>query len=181
MLMRLASFGWESCGSAIDAGLHNKGDQAMRKQSESSARGARAAKNGKRTARARPIDFSEIPEASSQQLQAMRRVGRPPLGKGTRRLIAIRLDPDVLVRFTKEAKRRKVGYQTLINRVLAEYVGKDVARVIAHRLHHVSNSGFFCKRPGAELRALPRSIVAWISDHMSDGEPLQEYPDVERG
>jgi uncharacterized protein (DUF4415 family) len=57
----------------------------------------------------------------------MRRVGRPPLGESSRRLIAIRLDPEVLVRFRKEAKRRNVGYQTLINRVLAEYVGKDVA------------------------------------------------------
>lgn len=45
----------------------------------------------------------------------------------TNRLIAIRVDPDVLERFRKEAKRRKVGYQTLINRVLAEYVENYVA------------------------------------------------------
>ncbi len=57
----------------------------------------------------------------------MRRVGRPPLGGSARRLIAIRLDPDVLRSFRREARRRKVGYQTLINRVLADYVGKDVA------------------------------------------------------
>lgn len=57
----------------------------------------------------------------------MRRVGRPPLGDAARRLIAIRLDPDVLDRFRKEAKRRKVGYQTLINEVLAEHVKKIVA------------------------------------------------------
>ena len=57
----------------------------------------------------------------------MQRVSRPPLGEENRSLIAIRLDPEVLVRFRKEAKRRNVGYQTLINRVLAEYVGKDVA------------------------------------------------------
>jgi uncharacterized protein (DUF4415 family) len=57
----------------------------------------------------------------------MRRVGRPPLGDVARRLIAIRVDADVLNRFRKEAKRRKVGYQTLINEVLAEYVGKHVA------------------------------------------------------
>ena len=57
----------------------------------------------------------------------MRRVGRPPIGGATRRLIAIRVDPEVLDRFRKEAKRRKVGYQTLINQVLAEHVGKDVA------------------------------------------------------
>ena len=75
----------------------------------------------------RQIDFSEIPEATAAQLGAMRRVGRPPLSGETRRLIAIRLDPEVLSRFRREAKRRNVGYQTLINRVLAEYVGKDVA------------------------------------------------------
>lgn len=98
----------------------------MRK-SESSARGARAVKSERRTVQARPIDFSEIPEASSKQLRVMGRVGRPPLGEGSRLLIAIRLDPEVLVRFRKEAKRRNVGYQTLINRVLAEYVGRDVA------------------------------------------------------
>jgi uncharacterized protein (DUF4415 family) len=82
---------------------------------------------GPRTRVARRIDFSDIPEMSDEQLRAMRRVGRPPLGDAARRLIAIRLDPDVLERFRKEAKRRKVGYQTLINQVLAEHVGKGVA------------------------------------------------------
>ncbi|MGH9199999.1 MAG: BrnA antitoxin family protein [Vicinamibacterales bacterium] len=57
----------------------------------------------------------------------MRRVGRPPLGDRARQLIAIRLDPDVLSHLRTEAKRRNVGYQTLVNRVLAEYVRKYVA------------------------------------------------------
>jgi uncharacterized protein (DUF4415 family) len=57
----------------------------------------------------------------------MRRVGRPPLGDAARRLIAIRVDPDVLDRFRTEAKRRKIGYQTLIHQVLTEYVRKHVA------------------------------------------------------
>ncbi len=99
----------------------------MPKRSGSSVRGVQAARSGPRTDRTGPIDFAEIPEASGEQLRAMRRVGRPPLGKAARRLIAIRLDPEVLSQFRKEAKRRKVGYQTLINRVLAEYVGNDVA------------------------------------------------------
>jgi hypothetical protein len=42
-------------------------------------------------------------------------------------LIATREEPDVLECFRKEARRRKVGYQTLINQVLAEHVRKDVA------------------------------------------------------
>ena len=99
----------------------------MTKRSASSARGGRAARKGPRTRAARRIDLSDIPEASDEQLRAMRRAGRPPIGEAARRLIAIRVDPNVLDRFRKEAKRRKVGYQTLINQVLAEYVEKHVA------------------------------------------------------
>ncbi|HEX2340130.1 MAG TPA: BrnA antitoxin family protein [Vicinamibacterales bacterium] len=75
---------------------------------------------------ARKIDYSDIPEASDQQLRGMRRVGRPPLGSRARQLIAIRLDPGVLRELRKEARRRNVGYQTLVNRVLAAYVRKHV-------------------------------------------------------
>ena len=101
------------------------GEVAMPKRSGSSARGGRAAANVRRTARR--IDYSDIPEASSEQLKAMRRVGRPPLGDEPRRLIAIRVDPSVLESFRKKAHRRHVGYQTLINEVLAEHIRKDVA------------------------------------------------------
>jgi uncharacterized DUF497 family protein len=99
----------------------------MSKRSASSARGTQAAKKERRTAATRRINFSDIPEASAEQLRGMRRVGRPSLGKSARQLIAIRLDPDVLKRFRVEAKRQNVGYQTLNNRVLAKHVGKDVA------------------------------------------------------
>lgn len=57
----------------------------------------------------------------------MRRVGRPPLGERSRQLIAIRVDRDVLDQFRKEARRRRVGYQTLMNEALAEHIRKDVA------------------------------------------------------
>ena len=96
----------------------------MPKRSGSSARGGRAA-SVRRTRRR--IDFSDIPDSSPEQLAAMRRVGRPPLGKEPRQLIAIRVDPGVLESFRKEARRRRVGYQTLINEVLAEHTRKDVA------------------------------------------------------
>jgi uncharacterized protein (DUF4415 family) len=72
--------------------------------------------------RRRGIDFSDIPEASPAQLRAMRRVGRPPLGAAARRLIAIRIDPQVLDAVRREAKRRGLGYQSLINDLLAEHV-----------------------------------------------------------
>jgi uncharacterized protein (DUF4415 family) len=97
----------------------------MPKRSASLARGARAAANARRTAR--KIDYCDIPDSSPEQLKAMRRVGRPPLGDEPRQLIAIRVDPGVLDEFRKEARRRRVGYQTLINEVLAQHVRRDVA------------------------------------------------------
>ena len=99
----------------------------MSKRSVSPVRGSRAGKREPRTGAARRIDFSDIPEASGEQLRAMRRVGRPPLGDRARQLIAIRLDPEVLRELRRDAARRNVGYQTLVNRVLAEYVRKHVA------------------------------------------------------
>ena len=98
----------------------------MPKRSASSARAVRVGKSAPRTSKSM-IDFSDIPDSSPEQLRAMRRVGRPPLGKRSRQLIAIRVDPDVLNQFREEARRRRVGYQTLINEALAEHVRKDVA------------------------------------------------------
>lgn len=98
----------------------------MPKRSVSSARGARVVKSVRRTTPSK-IDFSDIPDSSPEQLRAMRRVGRPPLGDRARQLIAIRVDPDVLETFRKEARRRRVGYQTLMNEALAEHIRKDVA------------------------------------------------------
>jgi uncharacterized protein (DUF4415 family) len=96
----------------------------MPKRSGSSTRGGRVAANARPTAR--KIDYSDIPESSPEQLKSMRRVGRPPLGDEPRRLIAIRIDSSVLKSFRKEARRRRVGYQTLINEVLAEHIREDV-------------------------------------------------------
>jgi len=97
----------------------------MSKRSASSVPGGRAAVSERRTRR--KIDFSDIPDSTPEQLRAMRRVGRPPLGERARQLIAIRVDADVLDAFRKEARKRKVGYQTLINEILAEHARRDVA------------------------------------------------------
>jgi uncharacterized protein (DUF4415 family) len=70
------------------------------------------------------MDFSDIPEATPAQLKVMRRVGRPPLGAEARRLIAIRIDAQVLDAVRREAKRRGLGYQSLINNLLARHVGR---------------------------------------------------------
>lgn len=60
-------------------------------------------------------------------VSAPRRVGQPPLGDRARQLIAIRVDPDVIGTFRKEARKRKVGYQTLINEILAQHARRSVA------------------------------------------------------
>lgn len=94
-----------------------------KKRSASSARGARIRKSA-RPIPDRDIDFSDIPEMSDAQLRAMRRVGRPTLGEVARHLIAIRIDPQVLENLRKEAKKRDIGYQTLINDILTEHAQK---------------------------------------------------------
>lgn len=96
----------------------------MAKASVSSARAGRAAKSGRRIRRRRGIDFSDIAEATPTQLRVMRRVGRPPLGAEARRLIAIRIDAQVLDAVRREARRRGLGYQSLINNLLAKHVGR---------------------------------------------------------
>jgi uncharacterized protein (DUF4415 family) len=95
-----------------------------RKQSGSSVRGRRAAKNaalipGPR-ARHVPdseIEFSDIPESTDAELKRARRVGRPksPYAK---QLIAIRIDPRLLARLRRLARRRHKPYQTMIHELL---------------------------------------------------------------
>ena len=99
----------------------------MQKRSGSSARVGRAAKSAPRTSKKTKINFSDIPDSSPEQLRTMRRVGRRPLGDRPRQLIAIRVDQGVLEVFRREARRRRIGYQTLINEALAEHIRKDVA------------------------------------------------------
>ncbi len=68
------------------------------------------------------IDFSDAPELSDEQLARARRVGRPPLGRSARELIAIRIDPDMLRSLRVEATRAGIGYQTLIHTLLEKHV-----------------------------------------------------------
>ena len=70
----------------------------------------------------RRIDFADIPELSEKQLRRMRRVGRPPIGRGPRKAVSLRLDTDVLARLKKTATKRGIPYQSLINDILARAV-----------------------------------------------------------
>ena len=73
-------------------------------------------------AKRRKIDYSDIPPLSDRQLRSMKRLGRPPMGKQTRRLVAIRIDPDVLDGYRKEDEALHNGYQTLMHEVLARHL-----------------------------------------------------------
>ena len=86
------------------------------------------------------IDYSDIARVSDEQRGVMRRVGRPPLGDSARQLIAIRIDPDVLETVRRAAKEREIGYQTLINDILARYV-RERQRRYDTRLANTRTSG----------------------------------------
>jgi len=95
----------------------------MKKSRGLSMRGERAGKRGK-DMRSKKIDFSDIPELSDKQLSGMRRVGRPTLGDEPRKLIAIRLDPNVLGWLRRTAEKKGLPYQSLVNQILAEEMRK---------------------------------------------------------
>jgi uncharacterized protein (DUF4415 family) len=85
-----------------------------------------AAKSAGNTRRvSEKIDFSDLPELSDKQLKSMRRVGRPTIGARARQLIAIRIDPHVLTKLQKEARKLGTGYQTLINEILAKHAKRS--------------------------------------------------------
>ena len=77
---------------------------------------------GTRTIQREGLTTRTFPSRRPNSSRQRRRVGRPPLGDEPRRLIPIGVDPGVLESFRMEARRRHVGYQTLINEVLAEHI-----------------------------------------------------------
>ena len=87
-----------------------------RKRSGSSAQGRRVGRNVKHIPDSQ-IDFSDIPEATDDQLRRMRRVGRPASGMA-KQLIAIRLSPRLLSQLRKMAVKQGKPYQTLIHELL---------------------------------------------------------------
>ncbi len=78
------------------------------------------------------IDFSDIPELTDEELKRFKPAdlygipprprGRPPLGKEPRKLISIKLDPALIERLKRRAKKEKMGYQSLIHRILEQNV-----------------------------------------------------------
>jgi predicted DNA binding CopG/RHH family protein len=62
-------------------------------------------------------DFSDIPEASDEELRHARRVGRPATGQA-KQLIAIRIAPRLLAELRQMAARQHKPYQTLVHELL---------------------------------------------------------------
>src|SRR5439155_24775957 len=89
-----------------------------RKRSGSSTPVKRAA----RSARHMPdgqIDFSDVPESTDEELSRARRVGRPSTGR-TQQLIAIRLDPGLLAKLRRLARKHGEPYQNVIDELLQQ-------------------------------------------------------------
>ena len=76
--------------------------------------------------RGKRIDFSDIAESTDQELKRARRVGRPKTGRA-KQLIAIRIDPRLLVRLRRLAARQSKPYQTLIHELLERAAKTRVA------------------------------------------------------
>src|SRR5438876_11422058 len=93
-----------------------------KKRSGLSARGKRAGRNVKHIPDSR-IDFSDIPEATDEDLKRARRVGRPKSGTA-KQLIAIRLDPKWLAWLRRMAAKMGKPYQTLIHELLEKATGR---------------------------------------------------------
>jgi len=87
-----------------------------KKRSASSAQDKRAAKNVKYMPDDE-LNFKDIPELTDEEIKRGRRVGRPKTGHA-KQLIAIRIDPRLLMRLRRLALKQDKPYQTLIHELL---------------------------------------------------------------
>lgn len=94
-----------------------------KKLSGSSVRDKHRGKNAKHIQDSE-IDFSDIPELSDDQLSKGRRVGRPK-SSVVKQMIALRIDPKLLLQIRKLAKKRKIPYQTLLHHYLKRQLMKQ--------------------------------------------------------
>ena len=94
-------------------------------KSELSVRGKQTKKRKKPTKA--KIDYSDIPALSDEQLQTMKRVGRPPMGESSKLMISLRIDPEILDAIQKFAAKKGKGYQVLIHDILENFVLKKAA------------------------------------------------------
>ena len=74
----------------------------------------------------RQLDFSDIPEATDEQLRRARRV-RSAATDNAKRWIAIRISPRVLAKLRRLAAQQSKPYQTYIHEILERHANKKVA------------------------------------------------------
>ena len=95
-----------------------------KKQSELSVQGRHQAKNVRHILDSK-INFSDIPELSNSTLKKGRKVGRPSI-ENPKQMIAFRIEPKLLGRLKKLAKKYKKPYQTLLHELI-EVAVKEAA------------------------------------------------------
>lgn len=113
---RLKRLGRSAAGRILLVVTRSGGQEMARKRFGSSVPASRAAKSAGHMPDSR-IDFSDIPESTGEELSRARRVGRPRTGR-TKRLIAIRIDPGLLARLRRMARKHGKPYQTFIHDLL---------------------------------------------------------------
>ena len=93
-----------------------------KKRSASSARARRAEKNVRHMPDSE-IDFSDDPELTDEEIKRGRRVGRPK-SPNAKTLIAIRIEPGLLAKIRRLARKQDKPYQTLIHEILEQAAGR---------------------------------------------------------
>jgi len=73
-----------------------------------------------------PIDFSDIPESSPDELMRAVRIGRPVSGNA-KHLIAFRIAPGLLAKIRKLAAKQDTPYQTYHHQLLEDAVDRKAA------------------------------------------------------
>ena len=96
-----------------------------KKRSGSSAR-ARRQKESVKHISDDGIDFSDIPESTTDELKKAVRIGRPATGNA-KQLIAIRIAPGLLARVRKLAAKSDKPYQTLLHELLEDAIDRRAA------------------------------------------------------
>ncbi len=87
-----------------------------KKELESLAQGKHQEKKEISTKK-KKIDFSDIPELTNRELKMARRVGRPQ-SDNAKQMIAFRINPKLLMKLRKLAKKQNRPYQTIMHELL---------------------------------------------------------------
>ncbi len=82
----------------------------------------KSAKSTHRKIKDSEINYTDIPKLNASHLKKFKRVGRPLVGESPRQAISVRIETEVLSKLKKQAHKKGVGYQSLINQILKKAV-----------------------------------------------------------